>query len=517
MPSAENKRIAKNTSMLYFRMLITMLVKVYTSRVILSTLGVDDYGIYNVVGGLVAIFSILNSSMGAATSRFLIFELGKKDYAQLKKVFNASLASHIGISIVVLLVAETAGLWFLTNKLVIPEGRMNAAMWAYQFSVLSTMVRLTQVPYTAVIIAHEKMKVYAYVSLLEVFLQLVIVYLLALGGFDRLKFYATLVFLVSLINAMVYRFYCGKRYPESKISLRWDKELYKTLFSFSIWDLYGSLATMGMGQGVNMLLNMFFGPVVNAARGVAVSLQTAIASFGSNFMLASKPQIVKLYAENKVDQMMKLVFSVSKYSFFLTLFLTLPVLFETGYILDIWLKTTPDYTVSFVRLILINNLIMSLKSPIYTSFHAFGKIKMANLVCGSIYYLVLIGSYICLKMGLPPESVFIVTIAVSFLEQVTELFVLKRMIDYSILAYFKKVVLVALIVTIISGILPYLISMFFAPGLIRFLATGTLSVLTVSAAVYFIGIDKATRAFVVKTVKNLPQKIVRKRHKTSEL
>ena len=503
--------------MLYFRMLVTMFVKIYTSRVILNTLGVEDYGIYNVVGGLVAIFSILNTSMSAATSRFLIFELGKKNYAQLKKVFNASLASHISISIVVLLVTETVGLWFLTNKLVIPEARMNAAMWAYQFSVFTTMIRLTQVPYTAVIIAHEKMKVYAYVSLLEVFLQLVIVYLLALGGFDRLKFYAVLVFLVSLINAMVYRLYCGKRYPEAKTSFHWDKELYKTLFTFSVWDLYGSIAIMGMGQGVNILLNMFFGPVVNAARGVAVSLQTAISGFGGNFMLASKPQIVKLYAENKVDQMMKLVFAVSKYSFFLTLFLTLPVLLETEYILDLWLKTTPEYTVGFVRLVLINNLMMSLKSPIYTSFHAFGKIKMANLVCGSIYYLVIIGSYICLKIGLPPESVFVVTIVVSFLEQVTELFILKRLIDYSIAAYFKKVVLVVLIVTIISGILPYLISVFFVPGPVRFLATGALSAATVSAAVYFIGIDKATRAFVVKTVKNLPQKITGKKHTASEL
>jgi len=500
MPSAENKRIAKNTTLLYFRMLFTMLVKIYTSRVILSVLGVSDYGIYNVVGGLVAIFTILNSSMGAASSRFLIFELGKKDYPQLKKVFNAALASHIGIALLVLLVAETIGLWFLTHKLVIPEARMNAAMWAYQFSVLTAMVTLTQVPYTALIIAHEKMNIYAYVSFLEVFLRLMICYLLTVGGFDRLKFYAILGFLVSLINALVYRFYCSKNYPESSLSFHWDKKLYKTLFSFSIWDLYGSFAIMGMGQGVNMLLNMFFGPVVNAARGVAYSLQGAISGFETNFMLAVKPQIVKLYADNKIPQMMKLVFAASKYAYFLTIFLTLPVLIETRFILNIWLKTTPDYTVNFVRLVLINNLITSLHAPIVNSFHAVGRIKIPNLICGSIFYLVLIGSYICLKLGFPPESVFIVTIAVTLIEQTTELIILKRMIDYSIKAYFREVVLLALIVTLVSAILPYIFSTFLTQGFIRFLIIGFTCVTTVGISVYFIGLDKQTKAFAVRKI-----------------
>lgn len=507
MPTSDNKRIAKNTVMLYFRMLLTMLVSLYTSRIILNTLGIEDFGIYTVVGGVVAMFSVLNSSMGAATSRFLIFELGKKDYQQLKKVFNASLISHIGIALVVLLLAETIGLWFLTNKLVIPEERMSAALWTYQFSILTTMVTLTQVPYNALIIAHERMNVYAYVSVLDVILKLVIVYILTIGNFDKMKLYATLFFLVSLTIAFTYRLYCKKHFAESSLSFQWDKVLYKKLFSFSIWELYGGFALMGMGQGLNMLLNIYFGPTVNAARGIAYRLKGAIASFGNNFMIAVKPQIVKLYAENKVTQMMKLVFASSKYSFFLTFFISLPLLIETRFVLDLWLKITPDYTVSFCRLVLINNLIWSMRGPIVTSFHAVGKIKVANLVCGSLFYLIIVVSYFCLKMGFPPESVFIVTIVVSILVQMTELLLLKRLIPYSIRSYFREVIWPGFLVMFLSGIIPYLLTIILVPSFIRFLVVGFTCVITIATLVYYIGIDLETRNFVVRKIKTTIQKM----------
>ena len=507
MPTSDNKRIAKNTVMLYFRMLLTMLVSLYTSRIILNTLGIEDFGIYTVVGGVVAMFSVLNSSMGAATSRFLIFELGKKDYQQLKKVFNASLSSHIGIALVVLLLAETIGLWFLTNKLVIPEERMSAALWTYQFSILTTMVTLTQVPYNALIIAHERMNVYAYVSVLDVILKLVIVYILTIGNFDKMKLYATLFFLVSLTIAFTYRLYCKKHFAESSLSFQWDKVLYKKLFSFSIWELYGGFALMGMGQGLNMLLNIYFGPTVNAARGIAYRLKGAIASFGNNFMIAVKPQIVKLYAENKVTQMMKLVFASSKYSFFLTFFISLPLLIETRFVLDLWLKITPDYTVSFCRLVLINNLIWSMRGPIVTSFHAVGKIKVANLVCGSLFYLIIVVSYFCLKMGFPPESVFIVTIVVSILLQMTELLLLKRLIPYSIRSYFREVIWPGFLVMFLSGIIPYLLTIILVPSFIRFLVVGFTCVITIATLVYYIGIDLETRNFVVRKIKTTIQKM----------
>lgn len=506
MSTSDNNRIAKNTVMLYFRMLLRILISLYTSRIILNTLGIEDFGILNVVSGVVVMFSFLNSSMGAATSRFLIFELGKKDYQQLKKVFNASLISHIGIALVVLLLAETIGLWFLTNKLVIPEERMSAALWTYQFSILTAMITLTQVPYNALIIAHEKMNVYAYVSVLDVILKLVIVYILTIGNFDKMKLYATLFFLVSLTIAFIYRFYCKKKFAESSLSFQWDKGLYKKLFSFSIWELYGGFALMGMGQGVNMLLNIYFGPTVNTARGIAYQLQGTIAGFGNNFMLAVKPQIVKLYAENKVTQMMKLVFASSKYSFFLTFFLSLPLLLETRFVLDLWLKTTPDYTASFCRLVLINNLIWAMRGPIVTSFHAVGKIKVPNLVCGSLFYLIIIVSYFCLKMGLPPESVFIVTIVVSILVHMVDLLLLKRLITYSIRSYFREVLWPSFLVMLISGIITYLLTISLVPGFIRFLVIGFTCVITVAASIYFIGIDLKTRNFVVRKIKTIIQK-----------
>lgn len=507
MTTLDNKRITKNTTMLYFRMLLTMIVTIYTSRIILNTLGVEDFGIYNVVGGVVVMFSFLNSSMGAATSRFLIFELGKKDYEQLKKVFNVSLVSHIGIALVVILLAETIGLWFITHKLVIPEERMSAALWTYQFSILTALVTLTQVPYNALIIAHERMNVYAYVSLLEVILKLVIVYILTIGNFDKMKLYATLFFIVSLIIAFTYRIYCNKKFPESSLSFQWNKDLYKKLFSFSIWELYGAFALMGMGQGLNMLLNIYFGPTVNAARGIAYQLQGAIAGFGNNFMTAVKPQIIKLYAEGKVTQMMNLVFSSSKFSFFLTFFISLPLLLETRFVLDLWLNITPDYTVSFCRLVLINNLIWALRGPLVTCFHAVGKVKVANLVCGSLFYLIIIVSYFSLRNGYPPESVFIVTIVVSILVQITELLLLKLFIPYSVRNYLREVIRPGILVMLISGIIPYLFTISLVPGFIRFLVVGISCVIAIATLVYYVGIDLETRKFVVRKVKTTIRKL----------
>lgn len=509
MEASDNKRIAKNTAMLYFRMLLSMLVSLYTSRVVLNTLGVEDFGIYNVVGGIVAMFTFLNAAMGASTSRFLIFELGKKDYKQLNKVFNATLFSHIAIACIIFLLAETIGLWFLTHKLVIPAERMHAAHWVYQFSILSAMVSLTQVPYNATIIAHERMSIYAYITIIDVILKLAILYLLVISGFDKLKVYAVLFFIVSLITAMIYRIYCKNKYEECSVSFLWDKVLYKKLLSFSMWELYGGFAIMGMGQGLNMLLNIFFGPAVNAARGIAYQVQGAISVFGFNFMTAVKPQIIKLYAENKVKQMMKLVFASSKYSFLLTYFLTLPLLIETRFVLELWLKIVPDHTVAFCRLILISELIWALRSPIVTSFHAVGHIKVANLVCGSLFYLIIIVSYFCLKTGFPPESVFIVTIVVSVMVQITELVLLKRYISYSVKAYAKQVVWLCLLVMAISAILPYLLNIMLAPGFIRLIVVGVVSIITVSTSIYYIGIDKETQYLIVQKMKTTIQKFKR--------
>jgi O-antigen/teichoic acid export membrane protein len=313
--------------------------------------------------------------------------------------------------------------------------------------------------------------------------------------------YAILVFLVSLAIALIYRIYCKKRYEECSFSFQWDKALYKKLFSFSVWDSYGAFAIIGMGQGLNMLLNMFFGTAVNAARGIAYQVQAAISGFGNNFMTAVRPQIIKLYAENNVAEMMKLVFASSKFSFFLVYILSLPLLLETPFVLGLWLIIVPDHTVAFCRLILINELVWSMRSSIVISFHAVGHIKVANLVCGSLFYFIIIISYFCLKIGLRPESVFIVTIAISILVQITELFLLKRLITYSVKAYARQVVLICLSVIVVSALVPYLLSSILTPGYVRFLVVCFTCVITVVTSVYYMGIDKETRNNIIHKLK----------------
>lgn len=311
-----NKRIAKNTLMLYFRMILTMLVSLYTSRVVLNTLGVEDFGIYNVVAGFVTMFGFLNSAMASATQRFLAFEIGKGDHDQLRNVFSMSVNIHFLIAFIIFILAETIGLWFVNTQLTIPAGRMGAAQCVYQFSILAMMVTMVSVPYNAMIIAHERMNVFAWVSIIEVSLKLFIVFMLQWFGFDKLKFYAVLTFCVSLIIRFIYGFYCSRQFKESRFRYFWDRPLFKTLASYAGWNLWGNIAAVLQGEGVNVLLNIFFGPVINAARGIAFQVKGAVNQFVANFQMAMNPQIIKSYAVNDLKYMHQLIFRGAKYSFF---------------------------------------------------------------------------------------------------------------------------------------------------------------------------------------------------------
>ena len=322
-----NKCIAKNTSMLYIRMLLTMAVTLYTSRVILNTLGVEDYGIYNVVGGFVAMMGFLNNSMAVATQRFLSFEIGKKSNSQFSRVFSMSMSIHILIALVILVLAETVGLWFVKTQLTIPIERMGAALWVFHFSILAFIVNVISVPYNATIIAHERMNVFAWVSIIDVSLKLLIVFILQWFGYDKLKFYALLMFGVALIIRLIYGSYCSRKFVESKFHFYWDKSLFKTIMSFAGWSLWGGAASVLHSQGVNILLNIFFGPAINAARGIAYQIQGAVNSFVSNFQIAINPQIIKSYASSKIEYMHQLIFQGAKYSFYLLFALSLPILF----------------------------------------------------------------------------------------------------------------------------------------------------------------------------------------------
>jgi O-antigen/teichoic acid export membrane protein len=498
--SQKNKRIAKNTLMLYFRMTIAMFVSLYTSRIVLNTLGVEDYGIYNVVGGVVVILSFFNKSMSAATQRFLSYELGKEDFIQLRKTFNASQIIHIGIAVLVLFFAWTIGLWFLKNYLIIPKERMESALWVYHFSVFTFIVNIFQVPYNAVIIAHERMNVYAYVSIVEVSLKLVIVFLLTWISFDKLKLYGILQFCLVLFITTIYRIYTVRNFSETKFQFVKDKELYKTLISYSWWTLFGTISDVSKGQGVNIILNMFFGPIVNAARGISMQVQNAVNNFAFNIQLAVKPQIIKSYASNEMEYMHSLIIKSSKFSFYLLFLLSLPIMLEVDQILILWLKTVPEYASLFTVLVLVIVLITSMSNPLVTGIQATGNIKIYFAVSGSLMILILPFSYIYFKLGYPPEVTLYIAIIIEIFVLITRLFFLKKLINFPITRFIKEVFIRNTIIVILSTSLPLIIINMMEVHLIRLFITVLMSIVWNGFVIFAIGLSKNEKQFIMSRI-----------------
>ena len=395
--SENTKRIAKNTLMLYGRMLFSMFVSLYTSRVVLATLGVEDFGISNAVGGVIAMLGFLNDSMSGATARFLTYELGKGNVDKLKDTFSTSVIIHIGIALFIFIFGETIGLWFLENKLVIPEPRMMAARIVYQTTIIGTMLGIMQTPYNATIIAHEKMSVYAYVGILNVFLRLLVVYLLVIGDFDKLILYAFLQLSVSIIIILIYRIYCKTHFNETRFTFVWKKELLQPMLSFSGWDLYGNLSVIARTQGVSILLNMFFGPIANAAAGIASQVQGAVMSFAGNIVTAVRPQLVKYYATEEYHPMFELLSNSIKLSFILLSILTIPIITEINYILKLWLGNVPQNAAIFCAFTLLFNLFANTSLLFASIIHATGRVKRISLINGSLYLLVIPVTYIAFR------------------------------------------------------------------------------------------------------------------------
>ena len=503
MSSQNNKRIAKNTAMLYFRMLLTMAVSLYTSRIVLNTLGVEDFGIYNVVGGFVSMLGFLNSAMASATQRFLAFEIGRNDKIQLRNVFSMSVNIHVLIAFLIFIIAETVGLWFVNTQLTIPPERMVAARWVYQFSILTLMVNMLSVPYNAMIIAHERMNVFAWVSIVEVSLKLFIVFMLVWFGFDKLKFYAVLTFGVALFIRFIYGMYCNRKFKESRFQFYWDKPLFKTLISYASWNLWGNAAGIIMGQCVNILLNIFFGPVVNAARGIAYQVRSAVNQFVHNFQMAMNPQIIKSFASDDLKYMHQLIFQGAKYSFFLLFTLSLPIILEAEVILKLWLKTVPDYTVVFTQLVLINILIDSISGPLMTAAQASGKIKLYQGVVGGLLILNLPISYLFLKLGYSPEITLYVSIGISIIALYTRLKIISPLVKLSVLSYLKEVVFRILPVALIAMIIPIIVKTSFHEGFIRLVITGFSSLIFVGITIYFVGLEKSEQVFLNRKIKQV--------------
>lgn len=504
--SENNKRIAKNTLLLYMRTLFIMLVTLYTSRVVLNTLGVTDYGVYNVVGGVVAMFGFINGSMSSATQRYITFALGKGDMKRLQTVFSTSLQIHFLIAALIVVLGETVGLWFMYTQMQIPADRMDAAFWVLQCSIVSTVVMIVSVPYNADIIAHEKMSAFAYISILEAVLKLAIVYAIVISPFDKLIFYAFLILAVQLLIRFCYNHYCNRHFGESKYRHVWDKSLFKEMTGFAGWSMFGNLASVLFGQGLNMLLNVFFGPVVNAARAVAVQVQSAIQQFVTNFQMALNPQITKTYAKGEIDDMHKLIFRSARFSFYLLFFLSLPVLFETNFILTAWLKTVPDNTVVFLRIMICTSLIYTLSNPLMVANQSTGKVRRYQAICGSILLMILPVSYACLKFGCPAYSVFIVHFAMESITQLVRMILLRPLIGIRIMDYIKNVYTRVAAVVVFSVIIPFIIYKDMDDTVLRFFTMCFVCGLSVGTMVYIIGLSKNERMFIKNRINKLTMK-----------
>lgn len=439
--ASSNKRIAKNTLILYLRMIFILCVGLYTSRIVLNTLGVEDYGIYNVVGGFVAFFSFLNGAMATATQRFITFELARRNIKKQITTFSTAAIIHFAIAIIIVIAAETIGLWFVCNKLVIPEERFSAAIWVYQFSILTMFVSIVSIPYNAAIIAHEKMSAFAYISILDAVLKLAIVLLLTIVSFDKLIFYAALLFGISLLDRLIYGIYCKRHFAETRVKLIFDKKLFREMTNIAGWSLFGNIAGVFYTQGLNVLLNMFFGPAVNAARAIAVTIQGVVTGFVSNFQMALNPQITKSYAVGDLYRMHSLIFASSKYSFFLLLLIALPIMIETQTILTVWLKIVPDHTVWFTRLILCILLIDALSNPLMISSQAVGRVKIYQSLVGGLMLLILPMAYVALKLGGNPEIVFIIHLLIAIVALISRVVIVGRMVAFSFVSYARKVLL----------------------------------------------------------------------------
>lgn len=475
-----------------------LLVSLYTSRVILDALGEIDMGIYNAVGGIVTMFSFLSGTMSVACQRFFANEIGKNNYQELKHVFSLCVTVFVVIALLIVVLSETAGLWFLYNKAQ-TAGRLDAAKWVFQLSIISFIFTIVRTPYQGIIIIREKMKVFTYLSVSEVICNLGVALVIDHYTNDRLILYALLMLLVNVLISLYYYLYCTRFYEECRFGFWWNKDKFLEIFGFAGWNMIGALSGICKSQGLNMLLNMFFGPAVNAARAMAYKVFTTVQLFADNFFTAAKPQILKSYAGGEIRDMLKLVIQSSKFSYYLLFVVSLPILLETQPILEVWLKKVPDYTALFTRLVIINALIDVLANPLAVSMQAYGKIRNYHLICGSFTLTILPISYVLLKMNYPPESVFYVSIVICAISIWIRAVFVKKSVGLSLKDYTVKAILPILAVTLISIPIPLYLELTLENGLNKFLLVGCTSVLMTSFSVLIAGMTQTERKHFLET------------------
>lgn len=507
MSESNNKRIAKNTLALYIRMFFTMSVTLYTSRVILEKLGVVDFGLYNAVSGVVAMLAFLNGTLSTGTSRFLTFELGSNNIKKLKSTFNTAFYSHVALALIVVAFLETVGLWFIYNKLVIPPERLQAALWTFHVSILTTFVSITQVPYTSIIIAHERMNIYAYFGIFEALSKLAIVFLLALAPFDRLVFYACLVACIQMLTAIFYRFYCIRNYGESHLELHFDKGVFKRILSFSGWSLIANIAEVLNNQGYVVLINMFFQPAVVAAQAIGNQITSAMMQFVGNFRTAINPQIIKLYAAKEYTASQRLTLQSSIYVFDLLLLLGLPTIVLMNPLLHLWLVEVPDYTIVFAQYIIVRQIVGNFNAAFYVPMMASGSLKNNSYACVGISFLGFAILYLFLKAGLSVMCVQWMGIfqacAFSF---IVKPYILCKQINYS-WQEMAQCILTCVKISVFPIIVSISISSYIDLHQLYFMVIGAF-VITISVAISaYVFLDKDTRSilniFILKKLKKL--------------
>lgn len=486
---------------LYVRMLVVMAVSLFTVRIVLNALGAEDYGINNVVGGVVIMFGFLTSTMNSASLRFFSFYLGRQDYKRLSEYFSMSFWCFAGLSVIIFFIAETIGLWFVKTQLVIPIGRMDAAMWVYQCAIISFMFRIMTIPYNAIIVAREKMNVYAIGGLIEVFLKLGVAYILYITPFDKLKVNSVLVCLMMCSIDAFYIIYSVKYFPESWVKRYWNKNIFNEVVNYSGWSLFGAIAGILRSQGINILLNIFFNPVVNAARAVAYQVNSAISQFVLNFHKAVQPQLTKYYAAGEKEEFYKLLFRSSRLYFYLIFLLSLPVLLETPFILTLWLKNIPENTILFTRLVVIIAIIDSMSYPLQTSISATGRIKYFQIVTGGLLLLNLPVAWFFLKLGYPPESTMYVAMGISVIAQITRVYFSYCLNGMPIQDYITDALVPIVIVAVLSLPVPILMEILMAAGWLKFLLVSLVAVIATAIIVYYLGITKGERIMIVNLIK----------------
>lgn len=511
LTSENNKRIAKNSVFMSIRMLIVLCITLYSSRVVLAALGVEDYGIYNVVAGFVTMFGFLNSSLSNGIQRFFNFELGRNGMEGANKVYNMALFIQAILAIVIILPTEIFGTWYLHHKMVLPAERMIAAEWIFQSALVTFFIQILQVPYSAAIMAHERMDFYAFVSVLNAVLTLGIAFLITYLPGDSLNLYGLLLTIISLISFVLYFVYCRRNFKEISLKFDFQKILFKDMLSFSGWNIFGTLGYMVKDQGVNLMLNFFFGPVVNAARGIANQINGGLQSFVSNITIPVRPQVVQSYSQGNVVRSLNLTYTISKFSCFMLLIISLPVMLEIDYVLCVWLgENVPDHTATFVVIIVINSFLLNLNNAVSGIVHATGKMKNYQLAGGGISILGVIVSYIVLRIVLSPEASLIALLVMDGIRQLLALIILKNIVQqFSFKEYLKEVLLPVILVSGICVIIPVLLHHFMRGGGVRFITVTLVSVTSVAVCAYLYGLTMNEKMLVRQMVDNMIGKVMK--------